>query len=136
MYDGVAFEYSGGCPEQDKNVVVVFASSQKNIQEELASIFGHSDRTVTLEDVNRMYYLERVIKETMRLFPPVPFIRRSVDEDIELGKNGFSKFVFPFRVLTGFLGGLERIERDAKLFVTLYTFRFSIIRNGCKVFGC
>jgi cytochrome P450 len=105
MYDGVAFEYSGGCPEQDKNVVV-FVSSQKNIQEELASIFGHSDRTVTLKDVNRMYYLERVIKETMRLFPPVPFIRRSVDEDIELGRNGFSKLVFPFRVLSVFLRNL------------------------------
>ncbi|KAH0808071.1 hypothetical protein GEV33_014720 [Tenebrio molitor] len=64
---------------------------QKNIQEELASIFGHSDRTVTLEDVNRMYYLERVIKETMRLFPPVPFIRRSVDEDIELDSHVLPK---------------------------------------------
>jgi hypothetical protein len=133
MYDGVAFEYSGGCPEQDKNDVV-FVSSQKNIQEELASIFGHSDRTVTLEDVNRMYYLERVIKETMRLFPPVPFIRRSVDEDIELGKNGFSKFVFPFRVLTGFLGGLERIERDAKLFVTnCPTLHFPIFHNSQRL---
>jgi hypothetical protein len=133
MYDGVAFEYSGGCPEQDKNDVV-FGSSQKNIQEELASIFGHSDRTVTLEDVNRMYYLERVIKETMRLFPPVPFIRRSVDEDIELGKNGFSKFVFPFRVLTGFLGGLERIERDAKLFVTnCSTLHFPIFHNSQRL---
>jgi cytochrome P450 len=106
MYDGVAFEYSGGCPEQDKNVVVVFVSSQKNIQEELDSIFGHSDRTVTLEDVNRMYYLERVIKETMRLFPAVPFIRRSVDEDIKLGRNRFLKFVFSFRILTVFLRNL------------------------------
>jgi cytochrome P450 family 4 len=97
MYDGVAFEYSGGCPEQDKNDVV-FGSSQKNIQEELASIFDHSNRTVTLEDVNRMYYLERVIKETMRLFPPVPFIRRSVDEDIELGKNRLSTIRNGFKV--------------------------------------
>ncbi|CAH1380095.1 unnamed protein product [Tenebrio molitor] len=64
---------------------------QKNIQEELDSIFGHSDRTVTLEDVNRMYYLERVIKETMRLFPAVPFIRRSVDEDIKLDSHVLPK---------------------------------------------
>jgi cytochrome P450 len=87
MYDGVAFEYSGGCSEQDKNVAIVFVSLQKNIQKELDSIFGHSDRIVTLEDVNRMYYLERVVKETMRLFPPAPFLRRSVDEDIKLGRN-------------------------------------------------
>ncbi|XP_068899935.1 cytochrome P450 4C1-like isoform X1 [Tenebrio molitor] len=64
---------------------------QKNIQEELDSIFGHSDRIVTLEDVNRMYYLERVVKETMRLFPPAPFLRRSVDEDIKLDSHVLPK---------------------------------------------
>jgi hypothetical protein len=88
-----------GCSERDENVAIVLVSSQKNFQKELDSIFGHSDRIVTLEDVNRMDYLERVIKETMRLFPAVPLIRRSVDEDPKLGRNGFCKFVFPFRLL-------------------------------------
>jgi cytochrome P450 len=83
-----------GCSERDENVAIVLVSSQKNFQKKLDSIFGHSDRIV-----NRMDYLKRVIKETMRLFPAVPLIRRSVDEDPKLGRNGFCKFVFPFRLL-------------------------------------
>jgi cytochrome P450 family 4 len=65
----------------------LYPTIQKTIQEELDSIFGSSERNVTVEDVNKMYCLERVIKETMRLFPAVPFIKRAVDKDIQLGRN-------------------------------------------------
>ncbi|XP_071579411.1 cytochrome P450 4g15-like [Temnothorax nylanderi] len=33
-----------------------------------------------------MHYLERVIKETMRIFPVVPIIARQVTEDLKIGK--------------------------------------------------
>lgn len=32
-----------------------------------------------------MKYLERVILETLRLFPPVPIIARQINEDVKLG---------------------------------------------------
>ena len=39
----------------------------------------------TLEEISRLDYLERVIKETIRLCPAVPFIVRYAHEDINCG---------------------------------------------------
>ena len=43
------------------------------------------EKDPTLEDINRLDYLERVIKETMRLLPTVPLILRYTEEDIRSG---------------------------------------------------
>ncbi|XP_063923982.1 cytochrome P450 4C1-like isoform X1 [Zophobas morio] len=72
-------------------VLGMYPDVQKKIEEELISIFGDSDRDPSLEDVNQMQYLERVIKETMRLLPPIPFVMRSVDENVHLGPYVFPK---------------------------------------------
>lgn len=57
---------------------------QQQVYEELESIFNGSDRPAVLEDLHAMKYLERVIKEAMRLYPPVPSFSRILSEDIEL----------------------------------------------------
>ena len=59
---------------------------QNKVSEELEHIFQGSDRSVTMKDLNEMKYLERVIKESLRLYPCVPFIAREITEDIQLGK--------------------------------------------------
>ena len=49
-------------------------------------IFQGSDRPPTMNDLNDMKYLDRVIKETLRIYPSIPFITRDVKEDVEIGK--------------------------------------------------
>lgn len=40
---------------------------------------------MTIGDYNKMEYLTCFIKETLRLYPPVPFIGRQLTEDITFG---------------------------------------------------
>lgn len=44
------------------------------------------ERPVTFNDTLQMKYLERVILESLRMYPPVPIIARKVNEDVKLGE--------------------------------------------------
>ena len=57
---------------------------QARVYDELYEIFGDSDRQVTFADTLRMKYLERVILESLRLYPPVPIIARHLKQDVKI----------------------------------------------------
>ncbi|XP_053602841.1 cytochrome P450 4c3-like [Plodia interpunctella] len=57
---------------------------QEKVFDELYDIYGDSDRPLIKEDLTKMKYLERVVKESLRLFPPVPFIIRKIIEETKL----------------------------------------------------
>lgn len=57
---------------------------QEKVYEEQKVIFGDSKRDCTFVDTLEMKYLERVIMETIRMYPPVPAIARKVKEDVKL----------------------------------------------------
>ncbi|KAK9872648.1 hypothetical protein WA026_018782 [Henosepilachna vigintioctopunctata] len=61
---------------------------QENIYEEILSVFGEDDRQPTNNDLQELKYMERCIKESLRLYPSVPLISRKVSEDIPT-KNGY-----------------------------------------------
>ncbi|CAA9997974.1 unnamed protein product [Nesidiocoris tenuis] len=57
---------------------------QEKVYEELYEIFGEDDREVMMEDLQKMIYLEKIIKETLRILPIVPVIMRQLSQDLHL----------------------------------------------------
>ncbi|KAJ8732341.1 hypothetical protein PYW08_015071 [Mythimna loreyi] len=57
---------------------------QEKIYKELQLVFADSDRPITYEDLPHLKYLDAVIRETLRLYPPVPVITRKVEKDVVL----------------------------------------------------
>ncbi|GFV18287.1 cytochrome P450 4V2 [Trichonephila clavipes] len=58
---------------------------QEKIHEELDRIFGDdTERPVNTEDLKDMIYLDRVIKESQRLYPSVPVIARRISENTNI----------------------------------------------------
>ncbi|XP_069780622.1 cytochrome P450 4V2-like [Narcine bancroftii] len=53
----------------------------KKVQEELDEVFGNTYQPPTMEDLKNLQYLQCVIKESLRLFPSVPIIGRTLLED-------------------------------------------------------
>jgi cytochrome P450 family 4 len=56
------------------------------IMEEVDQVFGSdTDRPCTTQDASQLKYLECCIKETLRLYPSVPAVMRSLTEDVDIG---------------------------------------------------
>lgn len=62
---------------------------EARVYEEAVSVLG--DRGATSEDYPQLELVERVIKESMRLYPPVYTIGRELTEDFELGAYTLNK---------------------------------------------
>lgn len=60
---------------------------QERVYNEQKQIFGDAKRAATFFDTVQMNYLERVIFETLRLYPPVPVIAREVHENVTLASQ-------------------------------------------------
>lgn len=56
---------------------------ERKLHAEIASVLG--DRTPTSDDARALPYTERVIKESMRLYPPAWTTGREAAEDVEIG---------------------------------------------------
>lgn len=53
--------------------------------QEIHEVFGDDKtRSITPEDLRHLEYLERVIKETLRMFPSIPQFGRKLSEDVTI----------------------------------------------------
>lgn len=59
---------------------------QEQLHEEIISICGADGRVAT-EHLPELQLLDRVLKESQRLFPSVPLIGRTLTEPIEIGST-------------------------------------------------
>ena len=58
---------------------------ETRLQEELYSIFGNSRTPITVDDVPKLQYTEKVLTESMRLFPPAWALGRQAIDDYKVG---------------------------------------------------
>ncbi|KAK3914265.1 Cytochrome P450 4C1 [Frankliniella fusca] len=60
---------------------------QKNVYEEVSSLLGRgaTKRSIVAQDLPKLQYTEKFLKEVMRMFATVPLIARQINEDTELG---------------------------------------------------
>lgn len=94
MFQGFNGKFQGhDTTAAGSSFVLCLLGVHKNIQakvyDELYEIFGNSDRPVTFADTLHMKYLERVILESLRMYPPVPVIARKLKKDVMICKNIF-----------------------------------------------
>ncbi|XP_050083264.1 cytochrome P450 4C1-like [Anopheles aquasalis] len=82
---------------------------QEQVHQEIDSIFNGSDRPATMQDLNEMRLLERCLKETLRLYPSVPFFGRTTSDDVNLGG-----YHVPARTIIGI--HTYNVHRDERYF--------------------
>ena len=62
------------------------ANVQQRAFNEVIEVLGEDrEKSITMRDLQDLKYLEAVIKESLRMYPPVPMIGRQITEDTKIG---------------------------------------------------
>lgn len=76
-------------------MLAMYPKYQQRVYEELQVRLGDKD-DFTHTDLAELKYLDMFIKETLRMFPVVPFLTRTTSADIQIGLYEHS-FLVPSR---------------------------------------
>lgn len=66
-------------------MLAMFPEYQQKAYEEIREIFPHQNSDVRAEDTAKLEFVNRFIKETMRLNPTVPFLSRFSNKSLRVG---------------------------------------------------
>ncbi|XP_061400141.1 cytochrome P450 4d8-like [Musca vetustissima] len=88
---------------------------QEKLLDEIHNVFGKDNlKPFSLMSLNELKYMECVIKESLRLFPPVPIIAREIKEDFRYKHSKLGEGVIPAG--TELVIGIYKMSRDAFTF--------------------
>ncbi|XP_008550233.2 uncharacterized protein LOC103573114 [Microplitis demolitor] len=59
---------------------------QERVRQEFDDVIKSNDGQIGITELQKLSYLERCIKEALRLYPSVPFISRNITDDMQLKK--------------------------------------------------
>ncbi|XP_073825464.1 cytochrome P450 6g2 [Musca autumnalis] len=70
---------------------------QEKVREEVRTVLINSGGKITMRDIESLEYMQMVISETLRLYPPLPFLDRecTVDKEESYLLEPFSSFSIP-----------------------------------------
>lgn len=60
------------------------------VYDEIYNVLGDGDEPISIQDVNRLPFLEQVLMETLRLYPIAPMIFRELEDDVKISTQFFS----------------------------------------------
>ena len=60
---------------------------QSKVHKELNKAYGSSNEPATTKDLAQLKYLDRVIKESLRMYPSAAAVSRCLDHDIVIVKG-------------------------------------------------
>nr|CAD7198090.1 unnamed protein product [Timema douglasi] len=82
---------------------------QDMVLKEIESVVDCKDRALVYRDLQEMKYLEKVIKETLRLFPSVAVFGRKLNQDVQI-----DNYTLPKGSSVGIMA--YSMHRDSKLY--------------------
>ncbi|XP_026677200.1 LOW QUALITY PROTEIN: cytochrome P450 4C1-like [Diaphorina citri] len=90
---------------QNSMVLIMLATHpavQEKVFEEMVQVLGEDINVLpSYEDLMKLEYLERVIKECLRMYPAAPFTGRKITEDIKVTTENGKEYIFPAGVAIG-----------------------------------
>ena len=60
---------------------------QAKVHEELKEVFGDDENAATTEQLGELRYLDRVMKEVLRMYPSAPTVNRYLESTAIIGES-------------------------------------------------